>query len=251
MAQLRTFRVCIAAAIVFFIALMGRAAQDEVTLKPKAPAAGESVSPVQRQYVIEKGLVEKLKRQAYAASPELQRRESEGLQLHATIEKLQSSTREAVDRYLKQKGLKEADLPSLRLTEISDTLMRIQPYKVVLNKEIQPVVIGALRHGQPVFPLDFAKEFPGQKPAEVPEQKLLAFYLTHLKDESARAQKQLNELLDETKTPEEIVKALKELTLLKCALKVYVIYLESNTPANLKTERHKLMLIERALKGVK
>lgn len=236
--------------LVLFI-LLSAAARAEVAPTPKPPGTGAVMSPQQLQYTIARGRVEKLRRLAYAAHPELKRRESEVIQLNNTIKKLQTETRDAVDRYLKQKGLKTDDLPALRLAEITAVLMRIMPYRVVLNKEIQPVVIGALHNGQPVFPADFAKQFPNKKPVDVPDLELLAFYVTRLKAEAAKAQQELNGLLGETKTPPEILKALKDISMLKCALKVYVIYLNSVTPSELKIERHKLQLLERSQKAVK
>lgn len=218
---------------------------------PTPTPSGAAMSPEQLQLTIAKGRVEKLKRLAYASHPDLKRRETEVIQLNNTIKKLQTETRDAIDRYLKQKGLKAADLPALRLEEITAILMRIMPYRVVLNKEIQPVVIGALHNGQPVFPADFARQFPDKKPADVPDPELLAFYVTHLKAEAAKAQRELDGVLAETKTPAEILKALKDISMLKCALKVYVIYLNAVTPDELKNERHKLQLIERSLKAVK
>jgi hypothetical protein len=174
---------------------------------------------------------------AWTRNPDLRRVEGAYLTLRTQLHQRQEATRQEIDDYLQKQKLTKAALDRFKLNEITSLLMKILPAEVVDTPELKAIVPTAIRQGQPPFPAEFARQFPGKRPSEVPSGELLAFYKTQLKAEAARAGQALSALLKESQTPEFMVQSMQMLTRMKCVQIIYREYLRAATPPELTRQR--------------
>lgn len=243
------FRFLLSLAAFFVCSLTGVYQEVRAAAQSAPSPAPQVLTPLQQQLIIEKGRLDKMRRLAYAANPALKEAEELSYALKRQMEKKQQESREAIDRYLKENKLDQKDLAAFELDRITDLMMRIMPYKVVSNPKLKAVVTQAIKRGKPVFPGDFARQFPGKKPGEIPEDQLLAFYTSHLKTEAEAALAKLGPLAKEAKTPAFMLDSMQDITYVRCVLTIYRTYLDGWEPAELKAQYRKVSLLEAQLHG--
>lgn len=209
-----------------------------VCIPAPAGTPGATATPgISPRLVAEKARLEQMERLAHSANPNLKGIEDKTLALTVALHKKQEISREAINNYLAEKGIKAEDLPKFKLAEATDLLMRIMPYVAVTDPQLKDVVMTALKHGAPVYPDDFAQKFPGKKPAQVPDAELLRFYLGHLQKDAAAAKAKLDTLVKENQIPDFMMQSMRELTRLKCTVIIYRNYIMAVTPPELVKQR--------------
>lgn len=216
-----------------------------------AATAPQTLTPLQQQYLTEKGRLTRMNRLAWAANPMLREAEEQTVALKSELTKKQQASREAIDNYLKEKKLGQEELAAFKLDQITALMMRIMPYKVVSNPKLKAIVTQAIKRSPPVNPAEYANQFSRKKPGEVPEAELLAYFQTQLKREAEANLPRLSALVKEAKTPEFMVEAMQDLTYIKCLLSTYRSYVDGWTPVELKAQRMKVARLEWQMRGGK
>lgn len=234
--------------LALIVAMLGMGLGAAPAARADSPA-GRTLTPLQQQYLTEKGRLTKLNRLAWTANPMLREAEDQTAALKNELTKKQQASREAIDNYLKEKGLGQKELAAYKLDQITALMMRIMPYKVVANPKLKEIVTQAIKRSKPVHPAEFANQFARKKPSEVPGAELLAFYQTQLKRDAEESLPKLNALIKDAQTPQFMVEAMQDLTYLKCVLNTYRSYLDGWTPVELKQQRLKVARLEVQMSG--